>query len=138
MPLRDETGESFARQIASMMISHVILIVKSEFFEAVSAVCEGEGVLTVSKPLNRAVFWSALSLAKAAHSRLMRMQTENDRLRQKIDDIRTLDRAKCILIAHLSMTEKEAHRHIEKQAMDMRAPKRAVAESIIRAYEEGL
>ena len=39
------------------------------------------------------------------------------------------------LIQYLSMTESQAHRYIEKQAMDMRLPKRAVAESILNTYE---
>jgi response regulator NasT len=36
----------------------------------------------------------------------------------------------------MKMTEKEAHRYIEKQAMDMRITKRAVAEKIIRTFED--
>ena len=134
-PLRDESGESLSRYIASKGIAQVIFIVKSEYFEAVSAVCEGDGVLTVSKPVNRAVFWSALKLAGAAQNRLQRMKDENNRLKQKIEDIRIIDRAKCILISHLNMSEQEAHRYIEKQAMDMRAAKRVIAEGILKTYE---
>ncbi|MCL2002627.1 MAG: ANTAR domain-containing protein [Oscillospiraceae bacterium] len=134
-PLRDESGESLSRHIASKSLSQVILVVKSEFFEAVSAVCEGDGVLTVSKPVNRAVFWSALTLAKAACGRLRRIQAENARLKQKIEDIRVIDRAKCILISFMSMSEQDAHRYIEKQAMDMRATKRVIAEGILKTYE---
>ena len=46
-----------------------------------------------------------------------------------------IDRAKCILIQYLNMTEAEAHRYIEKQAMDMRSTKRVIAEGILRTYE---
>ncbi|MCL2030238.1 MAG: ANTAR domain-containing protein [Oscillospiraceae bacterium] len=134
-PLRDESGESLSRHIAAKSLSQVILAVKSEYFDAVSAACEGDGVLTVSKPVNRAIFWSALTLAKAACSRLKRMQTENARLKQKIEDIRMIDRAKCILISFMGMSEQDAHRYIEKQAMDMRAAKRVIAEGILRTYE---
>jgi response regulator NasT len=134
-PLRDESGESLSRYIASKGLAQVIFIVKSEYFDAVSAVCEGDGVLTVSKPVNRAVFWSALKLAGAAQNRLQRMKDENNRLKQKIEDIRIIDRAKCILISHLNMSEQEAHRYIEKQAMDMRAAKRVIAEGILKTYE---
>ena len=134
-PLGDESGESFSRLIASKGNSQVILIVKSEYFDAVSAVCENDGVLTISKPVNKAVFWSALKLAGSAQSRLRRIQDENSRLKQKIEDIRIVDRAKYVLISHLSMSEQEAHRYIEKQAMDMRAPKRAIAEGILKTYE---
>ncbi len=134
-PLRDASGESLSRHIASKGTAQVILIVKSEFYEAVSAVCENEGVLTVSKPVNKTIFWSALSLARSACSRIKKIQAENTKLKQKIDDIRIVDRAKCILISFMNMSEKEAHRYIEKQAMDMRTTKRAIAEGILKTYE---
>lgn len=134
-PLSDETGESLARHIASRGLSQVILAVKAEHFDAISAVCEGDGVLTIAKPMNRAVFWSALSLAKAAHNRMSRIQSENYKLKQKIEDIRVIDRAKCILISYMGMSEQDAHRYIEKQAMDMRVSKRTVAEGLLKTYE---
>ncbi|MCL2033477.1 MAG: ANTAR domain-containing protein [Oscillospiraceae bacterium] len=134
-PLRDESGESFSRQVALNGALQVILVVKSEYFDAVSAICEDDGVLTISKPVNKAVFWSALKLAGAAQSRLRRAQAENAKLKQKIEDIRIVDRAKCLLISYMNMGEKEAHRFIEKQAMDMRFTKREVAEGILKTYE---
>lgn len=134
-PLHDESGESLSRYIASKGISQVILVVKSEYFDAVSAVTEDDGVLVVAKPINKVVFWSVLQLARAAGKRLTRMQAENSKLKQKIEDIRVIDRAKCILISHLNMSEQEAHRYMEKQAMDMRQTKRDIAEGILKTYE---
>lgn len=134
-PLRDESGESFSRQTAARGVSQVMLVVKNEHFDAVSAVCEDDGILTIAKPVNRAVFWSALKLAKAAQSRLRRVQAENTKLKQKIEDIRIVDRAKCLLISTMGMNEKDAHRFIEKQAMDMRSTKREIAEGILKTYE---
>ena len=134
-PLKDETGESLSRQIAAKGVSQVILVVRTEHFDAVSAICEDDGVLTIAKPVNKAVFWSVLKLARSAQNRLVRIQAENAQLKQKIEDIRIVDRAKCILISYMNMNEKEAHRYIEKQAMDMRSTKRAVAEGILKTYE---
>ena len=134
-PVRDESGEKFSRYVASKNVSQVILVVKSEFFDEVSAVCEDDGVLTISKPINKSVFWSALSLAKSAQNRIKRVQEENSRLVQKIEDIRIVDRAKCILISYTNMNEEEAHRYIEKQAMDMRSSKRKIAEDILKTYD---
>ena len=51
----------------------------------------------------------------------------------KIEEIRLVDRAKCALIQYLSFTEQQAHRHIEKQAMDMYYKK--VALGILKTYE---
>lgn len=134
-PLRDESGESLSKYIASLGISQVILAVESEFYEDVSAHTENYGVLTVAKPINKTLFWSALKLAKSAGSRLKQMRTENSKLKQKIEDIRIVDRAKCVLISYLGINEQEAHRYIEKHAMDMRVTKRTVADGILKTYE---
>lgn len=135
MPLHDESGESLARYIAVKGISQVILVVKSEFFEEISALTEEYGVLTVAKPVTRPMFWAALKFAKSASSRLKTMQAENNKLKQKIEDIRIIDRAKCILVSKLAISEQDAHRQIEKQAMDKRITKRAVAEDILKTYD---
>ena len=134
-PLKDEYGESFAQHVASSYVSQVILAVGSENFDAISAACEDLGILTISKPVNKDIFWATLKLAIAAQNRLRRMHNENSLLKQKIEDIRIIDRAKCLLISRLNLSEKEAHRSIEKQAMDMRSSKREVAEIILKTYE---
>ena len=134
-PLHDESGETLSRYIASKGISQVILVVKSEYFDAVSAVTENDGVLVVAKPINKVVLWSALQLARAAGKRLTQMQVENSKLRKKIEDVYVIDRAKCILISYFNMSEQEAHRYIEKQSMDMRQTKRDIAEGILKTYE---
>ncbi|MCL1931224.1 MAG: ANTAR domain-containing protein [Treponema sp.] len=133
-PLEDESGESLSRQIVSQSWSQVILVVNKEDLEAVSAVCEAEGVLALSKPVNKEIFKSALSLAKSAGSRIRRIHAENVQLKQKIEDIRVIDRAKCLLISYLNLSEQEAHRFIEKQAMDLRSSKRMIAEGVLKTY----
>lgn len=134
-PLPDEFGESLARNIASKGISEVILIVKAEVYDEVSAKTEDFGVITISKPISKTLLWNALKMASVTHKKIMAVQNENKKLLQKIEDIKNVDRAKCILISHFSMTESEAHRYIEKQAMDMRTTRREVAEEILKVYE---
>jgi two-component system, response regulator PdtaR len=134
-PLPDESGESFSRSVAAKGVSQVILIVKSESFDSVSTACEEDGVLTISKPVDKVVFWSALSLVKSVQGRIKKIQAENEQLKRKIEDIRVIDRAKCILISYMKMSEQESHRYIEKQAMDMRSSRRIVAEGILKRYE---
>ena len=133
-PLPDESGEDLSMDVASKGVSQVILLVKGEFYEMVSAAVEDEGVLTVAKPVDKALFWSALTLARSAGKRIRRVQDENAKLKRRIEDIRVTDRAKCILISHMNMSEQDAHRYIEKQAMDLRSTKRAVAEGILKVY----
>jgi len=135
-PLADESGEGFSRSIASKGASQVILIVNKESFDTVSADCGEDGVLTISKPVDKALFWSALSLVKSIHGRMKKIYAENAQLKQKIEDIRIIDRAKFILISSMKMSEQESHRYIEKQAMDMRLSRRAIAEGILKRYEQ--
>lgn len=52
-----------------------------------------------------------------------------------MQEIRIVNRAKWALIENLKMTEADAHRYIEKQAMDRCIAKREVAEEIIKTYK---
>ncbi|MDR3271346.1 MAG: ANTAR domain-containing protein [Peptococcaceae bacterium] len=134
-PLQDEPGEDLARHVASRGITQVILMTPSSYYEEITALVENSGVMTVAKPVNEKLFWSALKMAYATHKKMQRLQTENTKLVRKIEDIRLVDRAKCILISHMGMTEPQAHKYIEKQAMDMRMTRRLVAEGILKTYE---
>ncbi len=134
-PLGDETGEMLSKDFSTKGMCQVILIVKAEKYDAISDQVEEYGVITVPNPINKTLFFASLKLARATHNRLLKVHKENVKLSQKIEDIRIVDRAKCVLISHMSLTEQEAHRYIEKLAMDQRSSRRKVAEGIIRTYE---
>ena len=51
-----------------------------------------------------------------------------------MEEIRLINRAKMILMQNLNMTEQDAHRYIEKEAMDRCIKKIAVAEQVIKTY----
>jgi AmiR/NasT family two-component response regulator len=42
---------------------------------------------------------------------------KNEQLQNRIEDIKVIDRAKCLLVQFMHVTEPEAHRLIEKGAM---------------------
>ena len=71
----------------------------------------------------------------AACRRMAGLRQKNVKLQSKIEEMRLVDRAKCALIQYLNMTEAQAHRYVEKQAMDLRKSKTEVAEGILRTYE---
>ena len=94
--------------------------------------CIRAGVMT-AHPDELAVVLPSL-LATAERLRTLRDKTSS--LRQRLDDSRIVARAKLLLISRLGMSEGDAHRYIEKTAMDSCLPRRDVAEGIIRTYEE--
>ena len=71
-----------------------------------------------------------------ADVKLGQLEKKNRTLQEKMADIRTVNRAKWLLIENLGMTEKDAHYYIEKQAMDTRMSRREVAVGIIRTYDK--
>ena len=63
------------------------------------------------------------------------LKFQNQKLQDKLEEIRLINRAKCVLIQYLNMTEQQAHRYIEKQSMDLRQSRVVTAESILKTYE---
>jgi response regulator NasT len=53
----------------------------------------------------------------------------------KISDLKLIERAKFVLAEYLSLTEAEAHRYIQKNAMDRRVRQAEVAKDILKTYE---
>jgi response regulator NasT len=135
-PLTDEFGEAFARNIVLNSVSQVLFIVREEIYEDVSSKLEDYGIFTISKPINKNMLWTVLKLANAAFNKIKKLNNEKNNLQLKIEDIRLINRAKCLLIEYLGMTEENAHRYIEKEAMDRRMTKVSVAESIIKTYSK--
>lgn len=134
-PLPDESGGELACKISEENGCQVLMLVKAELYEAVAENVEQNGVIVLSKPINRALFWSAIKLAQAAQARMQRIENQNKKLLQKIEDIKVIDRAKCVLVGYLNMSEVQAHRYIEKHAMDLRQTKREVAEDVLKTYD---
>ena len=133
-PLPDGFGVDFALDIAEQSVG-IMLVVKAELYERICCKVEGEGILTVSKPNTRQLLYSSVRLLAALSTRLQKSESKNKSLQEKMADIRLVNRAKWLLIEHFGLSEAEAHRLIEKRAMDERISRRQVAEGIISSYE---
>ncbi|MBQ2427423.1 MAG: ANTAR domain-containing protein, partial [Ruminococcus sp.] len=81
------------------------------------------------------LFHHYLLFADCFRSRLLRVEQENDKLKHMVEDLKIIDRAKILLVTCLNMSEEQAHRYLEKQAMDMQTSKLAVAKQVIRTYQ---
>ena len=56
-PLKDEFGTELAMHIAGKGISQVMLMIRNELADEISAKVEEFGVFVVSKPISRSFFW---------------------------------------------------------------------------------
>ena len=133
-PLRTETGERLSIELAEKNICQVLLFVKADRMEEITEKVEDYGVITVAKPISRQMFWSALKLARVAQRRITMAQKENAKLQKKLDSLKTVSRAKCLLISYCGMSEEDAHKYIERQAMDKRMSRLEIAQDIVHTY----
>lgn len=133
-PLPDDFGLDLALDMSEAIIG-VMLLVKNDMLDQVTYKAEERGVFTIAKPNTKQAVYSAVKLLVAMTQRLKAMEQKTRSLQDKMADIRAINRAKLLLIDHLRMNEQEAHHYIEKQAMNLRAPKREIAENIIRTYD---
>ena len=132
--LPDQFGTRFALDVCEKTAAGVLLLVKAEHYADIDARVSPYGVLTLSKPTSAGLFSQSLQLLAATHARLRRMEQKTASMEEKMEEIRMVNRAKWLLIEQLKMTEQQAHRYIEKQAMDRCITRRAVAEQILATY----
>ena len=116
-------------------VTGVLLLSEEDRFEAAAAFAEKHGFMALKNPVDPALLKQSLAMMAAVSQRLHDLESRAARLQAKMDEMKLVDRAKLLLIQRFKMTEKQAHRFIEKSAMDRCVTRRAVAETIIRTYE---
>lgn len=135
-PLIDEVGIDLAIQITKgESTTGVIMIVKSENADMISEKVEKYGVFIIPKPFSKPLLYQGVKFVFTSLIRFKKIKENEKKLLKKVEDIRIVDRAKCILIQYNNLTEQDAHRIIEKRSMDDRISKRVVAEKIISDFE---
>lgn len=133
-PLPDDAGTRFAIDICTSKQSAVLLLVKNDVHAGIHDKVAEYGVFTLPKPTSKPTMLHALNWMESARERLRQSEKKSLSIEEKMAEIRLVNKAKWILISELSMSEPEAHRYIEKQAMDRCISKRTIAEEIIKTY----
>lgn len=91
----------------------------------------GSGAAVLPSDVALPVLLGVLRAEAKAGERLFAVSGEIDRLREKLRTEKLISRAKLVLMVR-GMNEEEAHRFLEKQAMDRRLSRRAVAEEVLK------
>ena len=133
-PLPDDAGTRFAIDICTSKQSAVLLLAKSDVHADIHDRVAEYGVFTLPKPTSKPTMIHALNWMESARERLRQFEKKSLSIEEKMAEIRLVNKAKWILISELTMSEPEAHRYIEKQAMDRCISKRTIAEEIIKLY----
>ena len=130
-PLPDEFGTKLALHIIDKSSAGVLLLVKVEHYPDLAARLAPQGILLLQKPTTPPLLLQSMQLLCGTRERLRRMEEKTATIEERMAEIRLVNRAKWALIDKQGMTEQEAHRYIEKQAMDRCVTRRSVAEEIL-------
>lgn len=134
-PLSDDFGMHLAVDIVTSGGSGVLMLVKPELYEEISYKMEQYGVLTLTKALNKATLYQTVKLLSATSHKLRRLEESTLKLERRLTEMKAVNKAKGFLIEFENMSEEEAHKYIEKTAMDRCIKKLDVAKEIIEKYD---
>ena len=131
----EESASALASLAAKHGVRHVLFLAGSERFERAAAFAQDYGFMALPSPVDPAMLRQSLGMMAAASTRIRELEEKAQDLEEQMEDLRVVDHAKLILVQQFKMSEKAAHRFIEKNAMDRSVKRRVIAENIIRTYQ---
>lgn len=113
----------------------VIIAAPQKVCGEIAAKIGNRSIFILPKPFNHAALLQAIRFVMLTKATSDVLKNEKEQLETKLRDTKLIDRAKCVLVQYLRISEKDAHRQIQKRAMDMRTTQAEVAKDIIKTYE---
>lgn len=133
-PLENEFGLELAA-FAAERGSGVIIAAAAKSCAEIAKRIGDTDIFILPKPMNKPLLLQTFRYVMLSRKRLRELCGENRKLEVKIKDVKLVDRAKCVLVEYLRISEADAHRQIQKRAMDMRVPLTEIALDILKTYE---
>ena len=87
------------------------------------------------KPMQPSQLGPTIEVAYAQCEALRRAHAEQERLQQKLENNRVIDRAVTVTAEMHNITHREARKRIQKAAMDKRCPAVEIARGLLRRYD---
>lgn len=135
LPFEDRFGADTAAFLSKSYDTEVVAFVPSKLYDDVCSKLARTGILILPKSAPRALIINALRNAVHIKEKLDGLREEKQTLTEMVNEMKLVNRAKCVLIEYLRISEKEAHRQMQKRAMDQRITLTEVAADILKTYE---
>ncbi|MBR7073392.1 MAG: ANTAR domain-containing protein [Eubacterium sp.] len=133
-PLKDDLGMRFAIDCSTSHNALVLFLISNEIHGDVYAKVSGHGVFTLPKPMNKQSMDNALRWLLTAKRKLTGFERKTNKIEDKMEEIRLVNKAKWLLISNEGLLEPEAHRYLEKEAMDRCTTRKQIAQEVIEKY----
>lgn len=121
-----DAAAKLAEKLSSVTSAAVMLLADQENCLDRGAKLRAAGVIVVEKPLSKQLFVQSVQDALALHGRIRRMGDQ-------LAETRRIARAKLILVEKQHLTEQQAHKYIEREAMNRRITRLELANELIEA-----
>ena len=132
MPVMD--GIAAAERIAGSRLAPVVILTAFSQRDLVERARSAGAMAYLVKPFQKSDLVPAIEIAMSRFAELAALEAEVSNLSERLETRKAVERAKGILMTDYGLSEPEAFRWIQRNAMDHRMTMRAVAERII---EEG-
>lgn len=133
-PLTDEFGSRLSIDASGSTGTIAVLFAMSDVYDEIVHKTVSHGVFIIKKPASRSIVTQSLALLISARERLRSVEKKAGKAESKIEEIRVVNKAKWFLIDNEDMSENDAHKYIERAAMDAGITKKQAAQIIIEQY----
>ena len=129
MPVRD--GIDAAGEIAQKRLAPVVMLTAFSQREFVERATEAGAMAYLVKPFTQADLVPAIEVALSRYKQLQLLEAEVADMSERFETRKLVDKAKGLLMEKQELTEPEAFRWIQRNAMDRRVTMKAVAQVVV-------
>ena len=124
-------GIEVARCIAESHGAAVVILTAFSQREFVDQAIEAGALAYLVKPFQRSELVPAVEIARARHREMRAITDQAQTLADRLEDRKTIDRARGVLMDEVGLSETDAFRFIQQAAMNERANMADVARQVL-------
>ena len=129
-------GLEIARIIEEHRVAPVLLLTAYSQRELIEEAKHSWVFGYLLKPINQENLFPAIEIAIANFKRFLKLESENKELKKLLEERKLVDKAKGLLMEKKGLTEKEAHKYIQRVSMDKGIAVSRVAKKVISLLQE--
>ncbi len=131
IPLENETGLTLLTELHKSTGAHLFAIVREDAADDALKRLSPIGIYIITKPVFKGALMQAIRFCETNAGSEVVFRRRIAELEKKNEQDKKLTRAKLIVMSKEQLSEAEAHRRIQKLAMDLRVSQYEIAEDII-------
>lgn len=135
LPLESEFGLETALHVSKLCPGGLLIIAPSKIYEEVCAKGAKISAPILPRSASKAQVINIMRFLLSVRQSSIAANEETARLQGIVDEMKLVNRAKCVLIEYLRLSEQEAHYQLRKRAMDQRITLTEAALDILKIYE---